>query len=151
MDSFVAPITANVPEIKGTNLIGFLRQEQRQKLNNDNRWSLFDRHSPDQVTAGSILRVTYLNSHTESARPATFTGILIALRRHPAEPTMLLRTIIDDVGVEQVFPVMSPLIKKIEVMKRAIKRKGNKIYWLRDNPHKAAEFITPKSKKQSKK
>lgn len=131
-------------------IITFLRREQRQKLNKDERWSIFDKNSAKRVTAGSILKVTYNQSKTD-IRPSTFTGILIAIRRHPSEPTFSLRTIIDTIGVEQLFPVFSPLISKIEVVKRAIKIKSNKAYWLRDNPEKASEFINKRSKKQGAK
>lgn len=125
----------------------FLRREQRQKLNLDNRWALFDKKSADCVTAGSVLKVTYYQSKSETARSSTFTGVLIAVRRHPAEPTFSLRTVIDSVGVEQLFHVFSPLITKIEVVKRAIKVKSNKAYWLRDKPEKAIEFITKRTKR----
>lgn len=136
--------------VTGTDILTFLRREQREKLNADSRWSLFDRRSADKVNVGSVLKVTYYPSKSESNRPASFTGVLIALRRHPSEPTFSLRTIVDGVGVEQLFPVFSPLISKIEVVKRAIKTKSHKAYWLRDKPEKAAEFITKKSKKQRK-
>lgn len=125
----------------------FLRREQRQKLNLDNRWALFDKKSADRVTAGSVLKVTYYQSKSQTARSSTFTGVLIAVRRHPAEPTFSLRTVIDSVGVEQLFHVFSPLITKIEVVKRAIKVKSNKAYWLRDKPEKAIEFITKRTKR----
>lgn len=96
------------------------------------------------------MKVTYFASKSETARPSTFTGVLIAIRRHPSEPTFSLRTIIDTVGVEQLFPVFSPLITKIEVVKRAIKLKSYKAYWLRDNPEKSIEFITKRTKKSKK-
>lgn len=124
-----------------------MRREQRQKLNVDNRWAIFDKKSTDRVTAGSVLKVTYYQSKSETARPSTFTGVLIALRRHPSEPTFSLRTVIDSIGVEQLFHVFSPLITKIEIVKRAIKIKSSKAYWLRDKPEKAAEFITKRTKR----
>jgi len=124
-----------------------LRREQRQKLNADNRWAIFDKKSTDRVTAGSVLKVTYYQSKSETARPSTFTGVLIALRRHPSEPTFSLRTVIDSIGVEQLFHVFSPLITKIEIVKRAIKIKSNKAYWLRDKPEKAVEFIAKRTKR----
>ena len=124
-----------------------MRREQRQKLNVDNRWAIFDKKSTDRVTAGSVLKVTYYQSKSETARPSTFTGVLIALRRHPSEPTFSLRTVIDSIGVEQLFHVFSPLITKIEIVKRAIKIKSNKAYWLRDKPEKAIEFIAKRTKR----
>jgi len=125
----------------------FLRREQRKCLDHDERWKLFDKNSPDRVTAGSVLKVTYHQSKSETARPAVFTGVLIAVRRHPSEPTFSIRAIVDTIGVEQLFPVFSPMISKIEVIKRAIKVKSNKAYWLRDNPEKASEFINRRNKR----
>ena len=140
-------ISETAVTVKGTDILTFLRREQRQTLNEDGRWSLFDKNSEERVTAGSILKITYYQSKSEMTRPATFTGVLIAIRRHPSEPTFSLRTIIDTVGVEQLFPVFSPLITKIEVVKRAIKIKSNKAYWLRDNPEKSTELISKRTKR----
>lgn len=148
--NFIENISETPINVTGTDIITFLRREQRDKLNADSRWALFDRKSADRVTVGSVLKVTYFPSKSELNRPATFTGFLIALRRHPSEPTFSLRTIVDNIGVEQLFPVFSPMISKIEVVKRAIKTKSYKAYWLRDKPEKAAEFINKKSKKQRK-
>lgn len=140
-------ISETAVNVVGTDILTFLRREQRDKLNTDSRWSLFDKKSTDKITVGSVLKVTYQTSKSESNRPATFSGVLIAIRRHPSEPTFSLRTIVDGVGVEQLFPVFSPLISRIEVVKKAIKTKGYKAYWLRDKPEKAVEFISKKSKK----
>ena len=136
----------SVPVV-GTDILTFLRREQRSLLNKDDRWNLFDKNSPERVTAGSVLKVTYNQSKSDLARSSVFTGVLIAIRRHPSEPTFSIRAIVDNVGVEQLYPIFSPLISKIEVVKRAIKVKSNKAYWLRDNPEKASEFINKRSKK----
>lgn len=148
--SFIENISETPVNVSGTDILTFLRREQREKLNADSRWTLFDKKSADRVTVGSVLKVTYYPSKSETSRPATFTGFLIALRRHTSEPTFSLRTIVDGVGVEQLFPVFSPMISKIEVVKRTIKTKSYKAYWLRDKPEKAAEFINKKHKKQRK-
>lgn len=126
----------------------FLRREQRMQLNHDERWRLFDRRSAECVPAGSIMRVTHLQSKSEGARPSSFTGILIAARRHVSEPTISLRAVVDGVGVEQLFPIFGPLVTKIEVVKRAVQTKSRKVYWLRDRPDKAAEFFVPAPSKE---
>lgn len=144
--ALVESISKENPSIVGTDLMTFLRREQRAKLNGDNRWALFDKKSPERVGVGSILKVTYCTSRTESSRPASFVGVLLAVRRNEADPTFILRSVVDGVGVEQLFPVFSPMINSIEVVKKAIKQKSNKAYWLREKPEKALEFITPKRK-----
>lgn len=126
------PVAEKV-EIKGTNLIGFLRQEQRKSLDKDQRWSLFSKTSHTSIHAGSMLRLTYRMS-VSAKNPTTFTGVLLAIHRHPSEPTILLRTLVDGVGVEQKFCVFSPLIEKIEVVKPATLLKTRKLYSLREKP-----------------
>lgn len=126
----------------------FLRREQRERLNADKRWSLFDKKSPEKVGVGSVLKVTLLTSKTEAAKPSTFVGVLVAVRRNEADPTMILRTVVDGVGVEQLFPIFSPLITSIEVVKKAVKQKSNKAYWLREKPEKALEFLGIRSQKK---
>jgi len=128
--------------VKGTNLIGFLRQEQRQALTKDGRWSLFDKKSPIRIHAGSLLRITSKPSLT-ATKPITFTGVMLALHRHPSEPTILLRTSVDGVGVEQKFCVMSPLIERIEVVQPASLMIKHKLYLLRDQPSLISKFSLP--------
>ena len=128
-----------------TDLISFLRREQREKLSQDGRWSLFDRKSPNLIHAGSLIRVTYRNS--KSAKSASiFNGVLLAFRRYPSNPTMIVRTVIDEVGVEQVFSILSPLIEKIEVVKAATFFGRRKLYFLRDKPSLIPFYTLPKSK-----
>ena len=128
--------------IKGTNLINYLRQEQRKQLDHDNRWSLFAKDT-GTCKPGSLLNVTYYPARS-SKHTTTFTGILIAIRRHTAEPTIIVRSSIDGVGMEQVFCVFSPLISKIEVARKATKWKGNKLYWLREKPEMITSFYKTK-------
>lgn len=125
--------------MSGTNLIGFLRQEQRKTLNKDNRWSLFSKTGQNRINTGSMLKISYRTSTT--AKNATnFAGVLLAIHRHPAEPTFLMRTIIDGVGVEQKFCVFSPLIEKIEVLKPATLLTRQKLYLLRDKPGMISKY-----------
>lgn len=146
---YVENISEVAVNVTGTDILTFIRNEQRKTLNSDSRWNLFDKNSSERVTVGSVLKVTFYQCKSDT-RPSIFTGVLIAVRRHPSEPTFSLKTVIDSVGVEQLFPVFSPLISKIDVVKRAIKIKSQKAYWLRDKPEKAVEFITKKTKKDRK-
>jgi len=64
-----------------------------------------------------------------------FEGIVLA-RKHGQEigSTITVRRIAEGVGVEKIFPLHSPLIVKIDVVKEAHTRRA-KLYFLRD-PHK---------------
>jgi len=77
----------------------------------------------------------------------TFEGLVIA-RKHGKDisSTIMVRKIISGIGVEKIFPIHSPLIEKIEVLKRGKARRA-KLYYLRKAKGKKArlkkrEFIT---------
>jgi len=77
----------------------------------------------------------------------TFEGLVIA-RKHGKDisSTIMVRKIISGIGVEKIFPIHSPLIEKIEILKRGKARRA-KLYYLRKAKGKKArlkkrEFIT---------
>ena len=69
-------------------------------------------------------------------RVAPFEGIVIA-KKHGKEAggTFTVRKIISGVGVEKIFPVYSPTIEKIEILKKARVRRA-KLYYLRSKSRK---------------
>ena len=77
----------------------------------------------------------------------TFEGLVIA-RKHGKDisSTIMVRKIISGIGVEKIFPIHSPLIEKIEILKRGKARRA-KLYYLRKakgkkDRLKKREFIT---------
>ena len=60
-----------------------------------------------------------------------FEGIVLA-RKHGNEPgaTITVRKVISGVGVERIFPIHSPVIERIEILKRSKTRRA-KLYYLR--------------------
>ncbi|MEA3452755.1 MAG: 50S ribosomal protein L19 [Patescibacteria group bacterium] len=84
-----------------------------------------------------------------------FEGLVLA-RKHGKEPgsTITVRKVIDGIGVEKIFPLHSPMIKKIEIVKRSKVRRA-KLYYLREAKGKRARlktlaFTPEKSKKIEK-
>lgn len=69
-----------------------------------------------------------------------FEGVVIA-RKHGKEvpATITVRKVISGIGVEKIFPIHSPLIVKIEVIKRAQVRRA-KLYYLRTAKGKKAKL-----------
>ena len=65
-------------------------------------------------------------------RLQAFEGLVLA-RKHGTEPgaTFTLRRVLSGVGVEKVFPLYSPLIDKIEILKRSRVRRA-KLYYIRE-------------------
>ena len=76
----------------------------------------------------------------EGERIQTFEGLVIA-RKHGKETgsTVTLRKIISGVGVERIFPLHSPTIEKIEVLRREKVRRA-KLYYLRKLKGKGAKL-----------
>jgi len=62
-----------------------------------------------------------------------FEGIVLG-RKHGDEMggTFTVRAMVDDIGVEKVFPINSPIIKKIEIMSTPKKISRSKVYYIRD-------------------
>lgn len=74
-------------------------------------------------------------------RTQVFEGIVIAIRGNGENTTFTLRRIgTGNIGVERIYPLFSPWIKKIDVKKRGQVRRA-KLYYLRKRTGKAATKI----------
>ncbi|MBO6177845.1 MAG: 50S ribosomal protein L19 [Selenomonadaceae bacterium] len=72
-------------------------------------------------------------------RIQVFEGVVIARQGTGVRETFTVRRVSYGTGVERVFPVHSPRIDKIEVMRRGIVRRA-KLYYLRKLTGKAARI-----------
>ncbi len=88
------------------------------------------------VKAGDTVRVYSKIQEKGKTRVQAFEGLVLA-RKHGTEPgaTITVRKISEGVGVERIFPLYSPNIETIEVVKRA-KVKRSKLYFLREKTAK---------------
>lgn len=95
------------------------------------------------IRSGDTVRVWSKIKEKDKTRLQAFEGIVLA-RKHGTEPgaTITVRKIASGVGVERIFPLYSPVIDKIEVVKRA-KTRRSKLYYIRD---KAAKEIRKRMK-----
>ncbi|PIQ92400.1 MAG: 50S ribosomal protein L19 [Parcubacteria group bacterium CG11_big_fil_rev_8_21_14_0_20_39_22] len=89
------------------------------------------------LRAGDTVRVTQKIKEGEKTRMQAFEGLVLA-RKHGTEAgaTFTVRKVIDSVGVERIFPLYSPVIDKIEVLKRS-KVRQSKLYHIREKAAKA--------------
>ncbi len=96
---------------------------------------------PD-IRAGDIVRVHEKIKEKDKERIQVFEGIIIA-RKHGKGPsaTFTVRKISQGVGVEKTFPLFSPNISKIEIVKRTKVRRA-KLYYLRERAGKSARMKT---------
>ncbi len=84
------------------------------------------------VRAGDTVRVHVKIQEKGKTRIQTFEGLVLA-RKHGSENggTITVRKVSNGVGVERIFPLYSPNIDSIEVVRRA-KVRRSKLYFLRD-------------------
>src|SRR5215471_18001230 len=88
---------------------------------------------------GDTVRVSVKVIEGEKERLQAFEGVVIRRRGEGAGASFTVRRISYGVGVERTFPVHSPRIDKIQVMKRASVRRA-KLYYLRELAGKAARL-----------
>lgn len=84
------------------------------------------------IRAGDTVRVHQKIQDKGKTRIQIFEGTVLA-RKHGNEPgaTFTVRKIASGVGVEKIYPLYSPLIDKLEIVRRAKVRKA-KLYYIRE-------------------
>lgn len=92
------------------------------------------------VRAGDTVKVNVKIQEKGKTRIQTFQGLVLA-RKHGAENggTITVRKVSNGVGVERIFPLYSPNIDSIEVVRRA-KVRQSKLYFLRDAVAKTMRY-----------
>ena len=84
------------------------------------------------IRAGDTVRVWVKIREKDKTRLQAFEGLVLA-RKHGNEPgaSFTVRKIASGVGVERIFPLYSPAIDKIEIIKRSRVRRS-KLYFIRE-------------------
>jgi large subunit ribosomal protein L19 len=96
----------------------------------------FKRDEALQVRVGDTVTVHQRIVEGDKERVQPFTGVVIARRGHGTGASFTVRRIVNNEGVERVFPVDSPKIVDVEVV-RSGKTRRAKLYYLRDRVGKA--------------
>ena len=89
--------------------------------------------------AGDTITVYYTIKEGDKERTQLFKGDVIQRKGTGGTETFTIRKISHSVGVERIFPINSPLIKKIEVNKKGRVRRA-RIYYLRELTGKKARI-----------
>ena len=92
---------------------------------------------PFQV--GDTVKVFVKVIEGDKERIQPFEGIVIARRGSTIRETFMVRKVSYGIGVERIFPVHSPAIDRIEVLKKGSVRRA-KLYYLRAKKGKAAKI-----------
>jgi large subunit ribosomal protein L19 len=84
------------------------------------------------IRPGDTVRIHQKIQDKDKTRIQVFEGLVLA-RKHGDEPgaTFTVRKVASGVGVEKIYPLYSPLIDKLEIVKRA-KVRRSKLYYIRE-------------------
>lgn len=122
------------------NLLQILEEEQRKKL--------ADARPVPRFEPGDTVKVSAKVVEGERERIQAFEGVCIARKNAGINSNFTLRKISYGEGVERIFPLYSPRITAIEVVRRGAVRRA-KLYFLRGRTGKAAR-ISERSRDQQR-
>jgi large subunit ribosomal protein L19 len=89
--------------------------------------------------SGDTVRVHVKIKEGEKYRIQVFEGVVIAQKRNGVSSTFTVRKVSSGYGIERIFPVHSPIIEKLEVVKGGKVRRA-RLYFLRGRRGKAARL-----------
>ncbi|MDR1617838.1 MAG: 50S ribosomal protein L19 [Treponema sp.] len=102
---------------------------------------------PDNFKVGDTVKVHFRIVEGKNERIQIYEGLVIAFKNSRAGKTFMVRKNSYGVGVERIFPLHSPRIAKVEVVRPGRVRRA-KLYYIREKIGKAAkirELIIKKS------
>jgi len=91
------------------------------------------------MKAGDTVKVHVKVREGDKERIQVFEGIVIGMHRGGVRASFTVRKVSFGQGVERIFPLHSPIIQKVEVLRSAKVRRA-KLYFLRDLKGKAARM-----------
>jgi len=95
-----------------------------------------------QICVGDTVKVGVLIQEGNKQRVQPYEGTVISQHKAGLNTTITVRKVFQGIGVERIFPIHSPALKTIQVLRQAKVRKA-KLYYLRDRVGKATR-LTPK-------
>ena len=90
------------------------------------------------VNVGDLVKVYVKITEGDKSRIQVFEGTVIAKKHGGISETFTVRRVAHGCGIERVFPVHSPAVDKVEVVREGVVRRA-KLYYLRDRVGKAAK------------
>jgi large subunit ribosomal protein L19 len=98
----------------------------------------FRKDAPD-FNIGDTVKVYVKVIEGDKERLQPFEGSVIARKGSGTRETVTVRKVSFGIGVERIFPLHSPIIDRIKVVKKGVVRRA-KLYYLRDKKGKSAKI-----------
>ena len=114
-----------------SNLLDTFEKQQIERLTSKKRIPAF--------RPGDTLKVTVKITEGSKSRLQAFEGVCIARKNNSVNSNFTVRKISHGEGVERVFPLFSPIVEKIEVVRKGDVRRA-KLYYLRNLSGKKARI-----------
>ncbi len=106
------------------------------------------RETPLEFEVGDTVDVHTRILEGDKERVQIFNGVVISRRGSGSRENFTVRRIVAGEGVERTFPVNSPKIAKLEVIRHGKVRRA-KLYYLRDRTGKATRLTERRAKKEA--
>lgn len=91
-----------------------------------------------ELNIGDTVKVHVRIKEGDKYRIQVFEGTIIAKKHGGIHETFTVRRVAHGCGIERVFPVHSPIVDKVEIVRKGKVRRA-KLYYLRDRVGKAAK------------
>lgn len=98
-----------------------------------------------EFNIGDTVKVGVKIKEGEKTRIQNYEGVVIARKNGGIRETFTVRKISNGVGVERTFPMHSPLVESVEVVRKGKPRRA-KLYYVRDLTGKAAKIKSADNK-----
>ncbi len=102
-----------------------------------------------ELASGDTVKVSAKIVEGEKERIQLFQGVVIRVRRNADGGNFTVRRVAYGVGVERTFPLRSPLVAKVEVVRHGKVRRA-RLYYLRGLSGKAARIKEKRVAKEKK-
>ncbi len=99
--------------------------------------------------SGDTVKVSAKIVEGEKERTQLFQGVVIKVRRGGTGASFTVRRVAYGIGVERTFPLYSPLVEKVEVVRQGKVRRA-KLYYLRGLSAKASRIKEKRTAKEKK-
>ncbi len=83
-----------------------------------------------QMSPGDTVKVSFKVKEANKERVQTLSGLVVRIRRGAGGGNFTIRRVTSGIGVEHTFPFASPLLEKVEVVRRGKVRRA-KLYYIR--------------------